>query len=393
MIANVRERGVAPIGGRRARRARRRLPRPRHVRRAEGAAAQAAPRAAGALGAARPSSRELPEPRPIITPPPHVDRHAARARELILTAAIVGAEIDARADAAPADHAPRRSPTRPRAAATPAPRSSTSTCATPTARPRSRRELFAEAIEAHPREDRRHRADLDRRRGRHERSTSALGPLALQARDGDAQLRHAQLRRRRLRQHAPADPRHRARASARPAASPSSSATRSATSTRRSRSLEKGIIAAPLALPVRARRAGRRSARARTSCASWSRRSRTGATWGVAAVGRHQQPMTELAMRLGGHARVGLEDNIYLDEGRALRGQRAARRARRGVWQEPRPRDRRARPGARSCSEFQTPPSDAFAARLPARDDARPPAIPRRGSPSASRSSRSSRAS
>ncbi|MFO0613526.1 MAG: 3-keto-5-aminohexanoate cleavage protein [Polyangiaceae bacterium] len=40
-----------------------------------------------------------------------------------------------------------------------------------------------------------------------------------------------------------------------------------------------------------------------------------GATWGCAAVGRHQRPMTELAMRLGGHARVGLEDNIYLDKG------------------------------------------------------------------------------
>jgi 3-keto-5-aminohexanoate cleavage enzyme len=41
----------------------------------------------------------------------------------------------------------------------------------------------------------------------------------------------------------------------------------------------------------------------------------TGATWGVAAVGRHQQPLTELAMRCGGHARVGLEDNIYLSKG------------------------------------------------------------------------------
>jgi 3-keto-5-aminohexanoate cleavage enzyme len=40
-----------------------------------------------------------------------------------------------------------------------------------------------------------------------------------------------------------------------------------------------------------------------------------GSTWGVAAVGRFQQPMTELAMRLGGHARVGLEDNIYLSKG------------------------------------------------------------------------------
>jgi len=40
-----------------------------------------------------------------------------------------------------------------------------------------------------------------------------------------------------------------------------------------------------------------------------------GATWAVAAGGRFQQPMTELAMRLGGHARVGLEDNIYLTKG------------------------------------------------------------------------------
>lgn len=39
------------------------------------------------------------------------------------------------------------------------------------------------------------------------------------------------------------------------------------------------------------------------------------ASWAVAAVGRHQQPLTEAAMRLGGHARVGLEDNIYLEKG------------------------------------------------------------------------------
>ncbi len=38
-------------------------------------------------------------------------------------------------------------------------------------------------------------------------------------------------------------------------------------------------------------------------------------SWAVAATGRHQRPMTELAMRLGGHARVGLEDNIYLEKG------------------------------------------------------------------------------
>lgn len=40
-----------------------------------------------------------------------------------------------------------------------------------------------------------------------------------------------------------------------------------------------------------------------------------GSSWGVAAVGRHQRPMTELALRLGGNARVGLEDNIYLEKG------------------------------------------------------------------------------
>ena len=40
-----------------------------------------------------------------------------------------------------------------------------------------------------------------------------------------------------------------------------------------------------------------------------------GATWGVAATGRHQKPLTELAMRSGGHVRVGLEDNIYLSKG------------------------------------------------------------------------------
>jgi 3-keto-5-aminohexanoate cleavage enzyme len=40
-----------------------------------------------------------------------------------------------------------------------------------------------------------------------------------------------------------------------------------------------------------------------------------GASWAVAAVGRHQKPMTEAALRLGGHARVGLEDNIYLAKG------------------------------------------------------------------------------
>ncbi len=39
------------------------------------------------------------------------------------------------------------------------------------------------------------------------------------------------------------------------------------------------------------------------------------ATWSVAAIGRHQFPMMELAIQWGGHARVGFEDNIYLEKG------------------------------------------------------------------------------
>lgn len=38
-------------------------------------------------------------------------------------------------------------------------------------------------------------------------------------------------------------------------------------------------------------------------------------SWGVAGVGRHQLPMADLAITWGGNARVGLEDNIYLDKG------------------------------------------------------------------------------
>jgi 3-keto-5-aminohexanoate cleavage enzyme len=40
-----------------------------------------------------------------------------------------------------------------------------------------------------------------------------------------------------------------------------------------------------------------------------------GATWTVAAVGRWQLPMAVLAIVMGGHVRVGLEDNIYYRQG------------------------------------------------------------------------------
>jgi 3-keto-5-aminohexanoate cleavage enzyme len=44
------------------------------------------------------------------------------------------------------------------------------------------------------------------------------------------------------------------------------------------------------------------------------------ATWTVAGIGRHQFPMAELAVKKGGHVRVGLEDNIYLEKGVLAKG-------------------------------------------------------------------------
>ncbi len=40
-----------------------------------------------------------------------------------------------------------------------------------------------------------------------------------------------------------------------------------------------------------------------------------GAPWSVCAVGRDQLPMNTMAITMGGHARTGLEDNIYYRKG------------------------------------------------------------------------------
>lgn len=45
-----------------------------------------------------------------------------------------------------------------------------------------------------------------------------------------------------------------------------------------------------------------------------------GSTWTCAAMGRHQLPFVELSAARGGHARVGLEDNIYLSKGVLAKG-------------------------------------------------------------------------
>jgi 3-keto-5-aminohexanoate cleavage enzyme len=50
-------------------------------------------------------------------------------------------------------------------------------------------------------------------------------------------------------------------------------------------------------------------------------------SWQVAAVGRHQLPMTTIAMAMGGHVRVGLEDNIYYRRGALARNHELVERA------------------------------------------------------------------
>jgi 3-keto-5-aminohexanoate cleavage enzyme len=45
-----------------------------------------------------------------------------------------------------------------------------------------------------------------------------------------------------------------------------------------------------------------------------------GLHWSVAAIGRHEFPMIAFGMELGGHARVGLEDNLYLERGVLAKG-------------------------------------------------------------------------
>jgi 3-keto-5-aminohexanoate cleavage enzyme len=46
-----------------------------------------------------------------------------------------------------------------------------------------------------------------------------------------------------------------------------------------------------------------------------ARRAGPDATWTVAAVGRFQPPMILMGLALGGHVRVGFEDNIFLSKG------------------------------------------------------------------------------
>lgn len=52
----------------------------------------------------------------------------------------------------------------------------------------------------------------------------------------------------------------------------------------------------------------------------------TGSTWTVAALGRWQLPMAAMAIVMGGHVRVGLEDNLYYRKGELATNERLVAR-------------------------------------------------------------------
>jgi 3-keto-5-aminohexanoate cleavage enzyme len=41
-----------------------------------------------------------------------------------------------------------------------------------------------------------------------------------------------------------------------------------------------------------------------------------GATWAATGIGRFQRPVTQWAIAMGGHVRIGLEDNLWFDDDR-----------------------------------------------------------------------------
>jgi 3-keto-5-aminohexanoate cleavage enzyme len=62
-----------------------------------------------------------------------------------------------------------------------------------------------------------------------------------------------------------------------------------------------------------------------------------GCTWSVAGIGRQQLPMAVAAIAMGGHVRVGLEDNLYYSRGRLARNEELVARVTRIAAEAGRP--------------------------------------------------------
>jgi 3-keto-5-aminohexanoate cleavage enzyme len=62
-----------------------------------------------------------------------------------------------------------------------------------------------------------------------------------------------------------------------------------------------------------------------------------GCTWSVAGIGRQQLPMAMTAIAMGGHVRVGLEDNLYYSRGKLARNEELVARVARIAAEAGRP--------------------------------------------------------
>jgi 3-keto-5-aminohexanoate cleavage enzyme len=62
-----------------------------------------------------------------------------------------------------------------------------------------------------------------------------------------------------------------------------------------------------------------------------------GCTWSVAGIGRQQLPMAMTAIAMGGHVRVGLEDNLHYSRGRLARNEELVARVARIAGEAGRP--------------------------------------------------------
>ncbi len=62
-----------------------------------------------------------------------------------------------------------------------------------------------------------------------------------------------------------------------------------------------------------------------------------GCTWSVAGIGRQQLPMAMAAIAMGGHVRVGLEDNLFYSRGRLARNEELVARVARIAAEAGRP--------------------------------------------------------
>ncbi len=263
-----------------------------------------------ALSAPPPEMAELPEPRPIITPPPHVLVTPPNA-ELILTAAIVGAEITR--------HQPPWLPITAREIADEAARCRDAGASVihlhvrhPDGTPSQSRELFAEAIAAI-----REKTDVIVQTSTGGAVGMSLAERAqpLSCRPEMATLNCGTLN---FGDDVFANPR--------PLIRDLAARIREAGSVAELECYEVGHVDEALALVAEGHLTGPLHFQFVLGVAGgigaredvlrfMASQVPAAATWGVAAVGRHQRPMTELAMRLGGHARVGLEDNLYLEKG------------------------------------------------------------------------------